>query len=44
MGRQEGRNEPGQKIGKVDDNKGFLTLGHSIWTICSLFNWFCSKI
>ena len=28
---------------KVDETQGFLTLGHSNWTICSLLNWFCSK-
>ena len=43
MGREEGRKEQGQKIGKwisskVDDTKGFLTLGYSNWTICSMLN------
>ena len=41
--REEGRKQQGQKMGngnssKVDETKGFLTLGHSNWNICSLFN------
>ena len=28
----------------MDDTQGFQYLGHSNWTICSLLNWFCSKI
>ena len=44
-GREEGA---GDEIGKrelpkVNDTQGFLTLGQSNWTICSLFNSFCSK-
>ena len=27
---------------KVNETQGFLTLGRSNWTICSLFSWFCS--
>ena len=26
---------------KVDNTNGFMTLGHSNWTICSLLSWFC---
>ena len=32
------------KSSKVDDIKGFVNLGHSSWTICSLSSKFCSKI
>ena len=32
------RNHP-----KVNETQGFLTLGHSNWTICSLLSWFCPK-
>ena len=28
---------------KVDETQGFLTLGHSNWTICRLLNWFCPQ-
>ena len=28
---------------KVNETQGFLYLGHSNWTICSLLSWFCSK-
>ena len=28
---------------KADDTKGWVTLGHSNWTICNLLNWSCSK-
>ena len=28
----------------MNETHGFLTLGHSNWTICSLWSWFCSKI
>ena len=31
------------KWGKVDETQGFLTLGHSNWTIFSLLNQFCFK-
>ena len=27
---------------KMDEPQGFLYLGHSNWTICSLLSWFCS--
>ena len=29
---------------KVNEIQGFLSLGHSNWTICSLLSRFCSKI
>ena len=43
MEREEERKEQGQKIGKgmsskMDNTKGFLTLGYSNWTVCSLLN------
>ena len=46
--REEGRKGQGLKMGKgnsskVNDTKGFLTLGHSNRTNCSLLNWFCPK-
>ena len=28
---------------KVNETQGFLTLGHSNWTICSLLNCFCTN-
>ena len=28
----------------MNETQGFLTLGHSNWTICNLLNWFCSRI
>ena len=28
----------------MDETQGFLYLGHSNWTICSLLSWFCFKI
>ena len=28
---------------KVNETQWYLTLGHSNWTNCSLFYWFCSK-
>ena len=28
----------------MDETRGFLYLGHSNWTICSLSSWFCPKI
>ena len=39
--REKGRKEQGLKMGKgkspkVNETQGFLTLGHSNWTICSL--------
>ena len=45
--REEGRKGQGLKRGhgnsrKVNETQGFLTLGHSNWTICSLLSWFCS--
>ena len=40
--RKEGRSR-GWKWGKGNETQGFLTLGHSNWTICSLLSWFCSK-
>ena len=41
--RKVGRKEQGLKIRKENSSKlnemqGFLTLGHSNWTICSLLN------
>ena len=46
--REEERKGQGQKIrkgihSKVDETQGFLYLGLSNWTICSLWNWLCSK-
>ena len=45
---EEGRKWQGLKMGKgihskVNETQGFLYLGHSNWTICSLLSWICSK-
>ena len=41
-GRSRGRNWENVRSPKKNEIQGFLTLGHSNWTIC-LFSWFCSK-
>ena len=45
-GREEGEGAENWKretSKSVWDTHGFLTLGHSNWSICSLLNWFCPK-
>ena len=45
---ERGRKDQEQKMGKgnypmVNETQGFVTLGYSNWTICSLLSWFCAK-
>ena len=45
-GRKEAAGWAGAENGKMEISKsewtlGFLTLGHSNWTICTQLNWFC---
>ena len=45
-GREEGEGAENWKretSKSVWDTHGFLTLGHSNWSICSQLNWFCPK-
>ena len=45
-GKKEGAGAENGKKGnhpKMDDTQGFLHLGHSNWTICSLLSWVSSK-
>ena len=46
-GRKEaaeaGNGERGNHHPKVNGTQGFLSLGHSNWTICRLLSWFCSN-